>query len=83
MAKKKEYDHDRAIEAMCDYKRGLRNFKTGTAELVEATGLSPEIAGVFLKAMKRDNVRDIRGYTREPERLIRAREEAAKRKRDQ
>jgi hypothetical protein len=78
---KKEYDHDKTIEVFCDYKLGLRNLKTGKAALAEAAGLTPEIAEVFLKAMKRDNVRDIRGYERTPERLIRGRE--AKKKRDQ
>lgn len=82
MAKNKtEYDHDKTIEVFCDYKRGLRNLQTGTKALVKATGLEPRIAEVFLKAMKRDNVRDIRGYERTPEHLIRARE--AKKKRDQ
>lgn len=81
MKKQPEYDHDKTIEVFCDYKRGLRNLKTGTQALVEAAGLEPRIAEVFLKAMKRDNVRDIRGYERSPEHLIRGRE--AKKKRDQ
>lgn len=77
----KEYDHDKTIEVFCDYKRGLRNLKTGTAALAETAGLEPRIAEVFLRAMKRDNVRDIRGYERTPERLIRGRE--AKKERGQ
>ena len=82
MAKNQDsYDHDKTIEVFCDYKRGLRNLNTGTQALAEASGLSPDIARVFLKAMKRDNVRDIRGYERTPEQLIRGRE--AKKKRDQ
>ena len=77
---KKPYDHDKTIEVFCDYKRGLRNINTGKQALAEASGLTPQIAEVFLKAMKRDNVRDIRGYERTPERLIRGRE--AKKERD-
>lgn len=81
MAKDKDgYDHDKTIEVFCDYKRGLRNINTGKAALAEAAGLTPDIAEVFLRAMKRDNVRDIRGYERTPERLIRGRE--AKKKGD-
>lgn len=61
--------HDQIIEAMVDYKRGLRNLDTGSAELARLSGLTPEIAAAFLKSMKRDNVTAIRGYSKEPERL--------------
>lgn len=75
-----KYDHDKTIEVFCDYRRGLRNIETGKRALADAAGIDPNIAEVFLRAMKRDNVRDIRGYERTPERLIKGRE--AKKKRD-
>ena len=69
-----EYDHDKTIEVFCDYRRGLRNIETGKRALAEAAGIDPNIAEVFLRAMKRDNVRDIRGYERTPERKVIPRE---------
>ena len=35
----------------------------------EISGLSPEISEAFLKPMKRNNVTQIRGYSKEPERV--------------
>ena len=64
-----EIHHRQAIEDMVDYKRGLRNLKTGTKALSESTGLSPEIAEALLKTFSRDNVTQIRGYSKEPEHL--------------
>ena len=39
MAKSKA--HEELIETVVDYKRGLRNLKTGTEELVRISGLTP------------------------------------------
>ena len=70
MAKSKT--HEELIEAVVDYKRGLRNLKTGSDEISRISGLQPEIVACFLKAMKRDNVTQIRGYSKEPEHLLKA-----------
>ena len=61
---------EKLIEAVCDYKKGWTNLKNASAAITEVTGLSPEIAQTFLKYMKRDNVTQIRGYSKEPERLL-------------
>jgi hypothetical protein len=64
--------HDAAIETMVDYKRGLRRLDTGAKELALQTGLSQDVAEAFLKGMKKHNVTQIRGYSKEPERMLRA-----------
>ena len=74
MAKSKA--HEELIETVVDYKRGLRNLKTGTEELVRISGLTPDIAAAFLKDMKRNSVTQIRGYSKEPERLRKGKEQA-------
>ena len=74
MAKSKA--HEELIEAVVDYKRGLRNLKTGTEELVRISGLTPDVAAAFLKDMKRNSVTQIRGYSKEPERLRKGKEKA-------
>tara|TARA_R110000772_G_scaffold71561_1_gene156735 strand:+ start:556 stop:771 length:216 start_codon:yes stop_codon:yes gene_type:complete len=53
------------IEAVCDYKKGWTNLNNATNELCDLTGLDPDIAGSFLTLMKRNNVTQIRGYTKE------------------
>tara|TARA_R110002167_G_scaffold113811_1_gene287185 strand:+ start:690 stop:932 length:243 start_codon:yes stop_codon:yes gene_type:complete len=57
--------HDEMIEAVCDYKKGWTNLNNATNELCDLTGLDPDIAGSFLTLMKRNNVTQIRGYTKE------------------
>lgn len=74
--------HDDLIEAVVDYRRGLRNIKTGAAEVARLSGLTPDIAAVFLKNMKRDNVTAIRGYSKEPERTRLGKERAKQKKRE-
>tara|TARA_R110002126_G_scaffold254266_2_gene397378 strand:+ start:615 stop:818 length:204 start_codon:yes stop_codon:yes gene_type:complete len=54
---------------MVDYKRGLRNLDTGSKILSLQTGLDEDISALILKSMKRDNVTQIRGYSKEPDRL--------------
>jgi len=61
--------HNEMIEAVCDYKKGWTNLDSATKELSEISGLSPDIAASFLKNMKRNNVTQIRGYSKEPSRL--------------
>jgi len=60
---------DEVIEVVCDYKKGWTNLDNATKELSEMSGLSPDIAASFLKNMKRNNVTQIRGYSKEPSRL--------------
>ena len=68
MAKSKT--QEQLIEAVCDYKKGWTNLKNASAAITEISGLSPEISETFLKYMKRNNVTQIRGYSKEPERLL-------------
>ena len=60
------------IEAICDYKKGWTNLASATKELEGLTGLSPDIAASLLTNMKRNNVTQIRGYSKEPSRLAQA-----------
>ena len=68
MAKSKT--QEQFIEAVCDYKKGWTNLKNASVAVSEISGLTPEIAQTFLKYMKRNNVTQIRGYSKEPERLL-------------
>ena len=61
----KSETHDEMIEAVCDYKKGWTNLNNATKELCDLTGLDPDIAATFLTNMKRNNVTQIRGYTKE------------------
>ena len=65
----KSETHDEMIEAICDYKKGWTNLATATRELEELMGLTPDIASSLLSNMKRNNVTQIRGYSKEPSRL--------------
>jgi hypothetical protein len=47
------------MRAVFDYKKGRVDLKTGSAEVARIAQLTPEIAAVFLTAMKRDNIRSI------------------------
>ena len=60
------------IEAICDYKKGWTNLASATKELEDLTGLSPDIAASLLTNMKRNNVTQIRGYSKEPSRLAKS-----------
>jgi hypothetical protein len=65
-------NHDDVIEVFTDYKTGMRTLATATAEL-KKLGFEPGVAQAMLKAMKRDNVIDIRGYSKEPSQLAEGR----------
>ena len=56
--------HKDLIKAVKDYKGGLQNLKTGSEEISKITGLTPEIVACFLKAMKRKNVMQIYGCSK-------------------
>ena len=72
MAKSKT--QEQFIEAVCDYKKGWTNLKNASAAITEVTGLSPEIAQTFLKYMKRNNVTQIRGYSKRARKIIKRKE---------
>ncbi len=69
MAKSKT--HDQVIETFCSRRRGWMNDKTATQALTDLAGLDPGVANALLTEMKRHNVTQIRGYSKEPERLAR------------
>ena len=65
--------HDDVIEVFTDYKTGMRTLATATAEM-KKLGFEEGVARALLKAMKRDNVIDIRGYSKQPPNLVKATE---------
>jgi hypothetical protein len=64
--------HDDVIEVFTDYKKGLRTLATATA-VMKKLGFEEGVARALLKAMRRENVIDIRGYSKEPKRLAEGR----------
>ena len=72
-------NHDDVIEVFTDYKTGMRTLATATAAL-KKLGFEPGVAQAMLKAMKRDNVIAIRGYSKQPEHLRRGTETIMKRR---
>jgi hypothetical protein len=50
---------------------GLRTLKTATAEMVRM-GFTVDVAQAMLKAMKKENIVDIRGYSKQPPHLLKA-----------
>ena len=67
-------DREAAVERMVDYRRGLRNLKTAALALYQKTGILPEFGEIILQNMKRDNVTQIRGYSKEPEQMRKGKE---------
>jgi hypothetical protein len=67
-------DREAAVEIMVDYRRGLRNLKTAALALHQKTGILPEFGEIILQNMKRDNVTQIRGYSKEPEQMRKGKE---------
>ncbi len=67
----KSETHDQIIETMVDFKKGLRTLETGAKVLAEQSGLEDDVAKALLKGMNKSytNVTNIRGYSKEPERL--------------
>lgn len=64
-------EHDDIIEVFTDYRSGLRTLKTATAEMVKM-GFTVDVAQAMLKAMKKENILDIRGYSKQPPNLLKA-----------
>ena len=70
----KSETHDKLIESVVDYKKGWTSLESASKELSEFAGLTPDIAAVFLKNMKRNNnVTQIRGYEKTPEHIVKGR----------
>tara|TARA_R100001377_G_scaffold68224_1_gene43507 strand:- start:1873 stop:2130 length:258 start_codon:yes stop_codon:yes gene_type:complete len=65
---------DASIEIMAEYRRGLWNIGNACRELSKVTGLELDVCRMMLKDMKRHNVTQIRGYSKEPERLRKSKE---------
>lgn len=63
-----------AVETLVDLRKGLRTRETATKELVRLTGLLPEYAEVLIRETAGQNVSQIRGYEKTPERLIKGRD---------
>ena len=61
-------NHDEVIEVFTDYKTGMRTLATATAAM-KKLGFEEGVARALLKSMKRENVVDIRGYSKQPEHL--------------
>ena len=65
--------HDDVIEVFTDYKTGMRTLATATAVL-KKLGFEEGVARAMLKSMRRENVIDIRGYSKQPDHLRRGTE---------
>jgi hypothetical protein len=63
-------EHDDIIEIIVDYKMGFYSKRNAIRQLGKL-GFEPGISEAMLSAMKKDNVVDIRGYVKTPERLKR------------
>jgi len=68
-----EQENEEIIEIFVDFRRGLRTLDTASKAL-EKYGFVKPVAEVLLKSMKRDNVIDIRGYLKMPEKLLRGKQ---------
>tara|TARA_R110002020_G_scaffold311623_3_gene527225 strand:- start:1 stop:246 length:246 start_codon:yes stop_codon:yes gene_type:complete len=60
------------IDIMVDYRKGLLNLDSALKALDYATDLGPDICEKMLKNSKRDNVTQLRGYSKEPEHLLKS-----------
>jgi hypothetical protein len=66
-------NHDDVVEVFTDYKAGMRTLATATAAM-KKLGFEEGVARALLKAMRRDNIIDIRGYSKQPDHLRRGTE---------
>jgi hypothetical protein len=57
-------------EIMVEYRRGIQNLAGAMGRMSKITGLPPEICKVMLSGLSRNNIIDIRGYNRTPQRLV-------------
>jgi len=68
------------VELMVEYKKGWANLENTVRDMGKLTGLTPEVCKALLRSIKRNNVTQIRGYSKEPQRLLEAK--ARKRKQE-
>lgn len=61
-------EHDDIIEIFAEYKKGFYSKQNAIRQLGKL-GFETGVAEAMLSAMKKNNVVDIRGYVRTPERL--------------
>tara|TARA_R100001086_G_scaffold175094_1_gene96346 strand:- start:2666 stop:2923 length:258 start_codon:yes stop_codon:yes gene_type:complete len=71
---KKDKSLEELIEITSEYKRGLWNLNNACKEIERVSGLEKNVCQAWLKGMKRYNVTQIRGYSKEPERLRKGKE---------
>jgi len=60
------------VDIMVDYRKGLLNLDSALKALDYATDLGPDICEKMLKNSKRDNVTQLRGYSKEPKHLLKS-----------
>lgn len=58
--------NSKLTEAIIDYRMGHQNLEKGAEDLAAIAGLEPAVAKAFLRATKRQNVVDMRGYKLKP-----------------
>ena len=68
------------IELMVEYRRGWRNQTNAVRDMAAMTGLEPDICKVLLDMNKGMTVTQIRGYSKEPERLAEGKKRKAARR---
>jgi hypothetical protein len=57
-------------EIMVEYRRGIQNLAGAMQRMSKVSGLPPEICKIMLSGLSRNNVIDIRGYNRIPQKLV-------------
>ena len=58
------------VELMIEYKKGWANLENTVRDMQKMTGLTPAVCKALLGSIKRHNVVDIRGYSKEPKELV-------------
>ena len=58
------------VELMIEYKKGWANLENTVRDMRKMTGLTPEVCKALLQSIKRHNVVEIRGYSKEPKELV-------------
>ena len=57
-------------EIMVEYRRGIQNLAGAMQRMSKVSGLPPDICKIMLSGLSRNNVIDIRGYNRIPQKLV-------------
>jgi len=74
-----EYDPE-VVELIIEYKKGWRNLPNAVRDMAKMTGLLPEVCKALLELSKRNNVVELRGYSKEPKILIEGKKKKAAQK---